>query len=76
MSYELFHSDQLSFLIYDEEKMISKIYGQFYLKQKTGIFCHINQLDLASMGEEYFSLGRLSTHHQQSTEENQGSTSF
>jgi hypothetical protein len=38
MSYELSHSLQQSFLIYDEEKMISKVYGQFYLKQKTGYF--------------------------------------
>jgi hypothetical protein len=38
LSNELSDPLQQSFLIYDEEKMISKIYGQFYLKQKIGYF--------------------------------------
>jgi hypothetical protein len=76
MSYELSHSLQQSFLIYDEEKDDFKGIWAISFKVKSRVFCHISQLDLASMGEEYVSLGRLSTHHQQSTEENQGLTSF
>jgi hypothetical protein len=76
MSYELSHSLQQSFLIYDEEKDDFKGIWAISFKVKSRVFCHISQLDLASMEEEYVSLGRLSTHHQQSTEENQGSTSF
>jgi hypothetical protein len=76
MSYELSHSLQQSILIYDEGKNDFKGIWAISFEAKSRVFCHISQLDLASMGEEYFSLGRLSTHHQQSTEENRGSTSF
>jgi hypothetical protein len=62
--------------MYDEERHYFKGVWTISFELKNKIFFYISQLDLASMGEEYFSLGRLSTHHQQSTEENQGSTSF
>ena len=76
MSYELSHSLQQSFFIYDEEKDDFKGIWAISYKVKSRVFFHISQLDLASMGEEYVSLGRLSTHNQQSTKENHGLTSF
>jgi hypothetical protein len=76
MFYELSHSLQHSFLIYDEEKDDFKGIWAISFELKNRVLCHLSQLDLASMREEYFSLGRLSAHHQQSAEENQGSTSL
>jgi hypothetical protein len=64
MSYELSHSLQQSFLIYDEEKNDFKGIWAISFELKSRVFCHISQLDLVSMGEWSFSLGRLSTHHQ------------
>jgi hypothetical protein len=76
VSYELSHSLQHSFFVYDEEKNDFKGRWVISFELKNRVFCHLSQLDLVSVEEEYFSLGRMSTHHQQSTGENQRSTTF
>jgi hypothetical protein len=51
-----------------KKRTISKVNGiSFELKNR--VSCQLSQLDLASVKEENFSLGRLSPHHQQSTGE-------
>jgi hypothetical protein len=67
VSYELSHSLQHLFLVYDEEKNDFKGKWVISFELKNRVCCQLSQLDLASGEEEYFSLGRLSTYHQQST---------
>jgi hypothetical protein len=54
-------------LVYDEGKNDFKGKWVISFELKNRVFCQLSQLDLASVEEEYFSLGRLSPHHQQST---------
>jgi hypothetical protein len=54
-------------LVYDEEKNDFKGKWVISFEPKNRVFCQLSQLDLDSVEEEYFSLGRLSPHHQQST---------
>jgi hypothetical protein len=69
VSYELSHSLQHLFLVYDEEKNDFKGKWVISFELKNRVSCQLSQLDLASVEEEYVSLGRLSPHHQQSTGE-------
>ena len=69
VSYELSHSLQHLFLVYDEEKNDFKGEWVISFELKNRVCCQLSQLDLASIEEEYSSLGRLSTHHHQSTGE-------
>jgi hypothetical protein len=69
VSYELSHSLQHLFLACDEEKNDFKGKWVISFELKNRVSCQLSQLDLASVEEEYVSLGRLSPHHQQSTGE-------
>jgi hypothetical protein len=69
VSIELSHSLQHLFLVFDEEKNDFKGKWMISFELKNRVSCQLNQLDLTSAEEEYPSLGRLPTHHQQSTGE-------
>jgi hypothetical protein len=64
MFYELSHSLRHLFLVYDEEKNDFKGKRVISFELKNRVPCQLGQLDLASVEEENFSLGRLSPHQQ------------
>jgi hypothetical protein len=59
-----------------EKGVISKVYGQFMLNRKAGYFATSANSNWFPFENYHLALEGYSTLHQQSTEENQGLTSF